>query len=83
MARSLLELNFFQQTADEQSHKPAEARSNYLLIYLEMLDQQRRLLNAMNHRTKFDEELIRKYLSLVDLEELKLREKQAQEMNAG
>lgn len=29
----------------------------------------------MNRRFEFDEELIRKYLSLVDLEEFKLREK--------
>jgi CPA1 family monovalent cation:H+ antiporter len=29
----------------------------------------------MNHRAEFDEELIRKYLSLIDLEEMKVREK--------
>ena len=29
----------------------------------------------MNHRAEFDEELIRKYLSLIDLEEFKIREK--------
>jgi CPA1 family monovalent cation:H+ antiporter len=29
----------------------------------------------MNHRAEFDEELIRKYLALIDLEEYKLREK--------
>jgi CPA1 family monovalent cation:H+ antiporter len=29
----------------------------------------------MNHHKEFDEELIRKYLALVDIEEFKLREK--------
>jgi monovalent cation/hydrogen antiporter len=29
----------------------------------------------MNRRAEFDEELIRKYLALIDLEEIKLREK--------
>jgi hypothetical protein len=29
----------------------------------------------MNHQAGFDEDLIRKYLSLIDMEEFKLREK--------
>jgi len=33
----------------------------------------------MNHSADFDEELIRKYLSLIDLEEFKMREKQLHE----
>ncbi len=44
-------------------------------IALHLLDQQRDLLHRMNHRSEFDEELIRKYLTLLDLEETKLREK--------
>jgi CPA1 family monovalent cation:H+ antiporter len=47
-------------------------------IYLEILDHQRRLLTVMNRRSEFDEELIRKYLSLIDVDEFKLREKQLQ-----
>jgi CPA1 family monovalent cation:H+ antiporter len=47
-------------------------------IYLEILDHQRRLLTEMNRRSEFDEELIRKYLSLIDVDEFKLREKQLQ-----
>jgi CPA1 family monovalent cation:H+ antiporter len=35
----------------------------------------------INHRAEFDEDLIRKYLSLIDLEEYKLREKIVQEPN--
>ena len=46
-----------------------------LATYLEMLERQRKLLNDMNRRSEFGEELIRKYLSLIDIEEFKLREK--------
>jgi Na+/H+ antiporter len=48
---------------------------SYHQIYLELLEHQRTLLNNMNTHAEFDEDLIRKYLSLIDLEELKLREK--------
>jgi CPA1 family monovalent cation:H+ antiporter len=44
-----------------------------------MLQHQRQLLNNMNHKAEFDEELIRKYLSLIDLEEIKVREKLMEE----
>ncbi len=44
-----------------------------------MLDQQRKLLNKMNRLSEFDEELIRKYLFLNDVEEFKIREKQLPE----
>jgi CPA1 family monovalent cation:H+ antiporter len=36
----------------------------------------------MNRFAEFDEELIRKYLSLIDLEEFKIREKQLQEIDS-
>ena len=81
VARLQLEFNFFQQNLDERNHKTSEARNLFQRIYLEMLDQQRRLLYEMNHRAEFDEELIRKYLSLVDLEELKIREKQSHKVD--
>ena len=51
------------------------ALRNFQAIYLELLEDQRKLLSGMNRRAEFDEELIRKYLSLIDLEELKVREK--------
>ncbi len=51
------------------------SKGNYHQIYLELLEHQRKLLNQMNQRTEFDEELIRKYHALIDLEEFKVREK--------
>jgi CPA1 family monovalent cation:H+ antiporter len=40
-----------------------------------IVKRQRKLLYEMNHRAEFDEDVIRKYLSLIDIEEFKLREK--------
>ncbi len=48
----------------------------FYTIYLEMLDRQRRQLNEMNHLHEFNEELIRKYQALIDIEEYKVHEKQ-------
>ena len=56
---------------------------SYHKMYLEVLDQQRKLLNDLNQKSEFDEDLIRKYLSLVDIEEYKLREKQIQDVDLG
>lgn len=49
--------------------------AEYETVYLELLEQRRRLLNEMNRSNEFDEELIRKYLSLIDIEEFEIREK--------
>lgn len=53
------------------------------LIALKLLDEQRALLQRMNQRSEFDEDVIRKYLSLLDLEETKLREKLPQQTSIG
>ncbi|OQP61964.1 Na+/H+ antiporter [Niastella vici] len=53
---------------------------NFQQVYLELLEQQRKALLAMNHKMEFDEELIRKYLSLIDMEEFKIREKVIEEV---
>jgi CPA1 family monovalent cation:H+ antiporter len=37
----------------------------------------------MNHHAEFNEELIRKYLSLIDIEEYKMREKMSAIDEAG
>jgi len=50
--------------------------ARYQTVYLEVLERQRALLDEMNQSADFDEELIRKYLSLIDMEEFKLREEQ-------
>jgi CPA1 family monovalent cation:H+ antiporter len=57
--------------------------SNFQRIYLELLERQRDLLYDMNKRAEFDEDLIRKYLSLIDLEEFKIREKILKELESN
>lgn len=57
--------------------------AQYQSVYLELLERQRELLDEMNQSADFDEELIRKYLSLIDLEEFEMREKRFIEINNG
>lgn len=44
-------------------------------VYFEILEQQRQVLKKINSHAEYDEELVRKYLALIDIEEYKLREK--------
>jgi Na+/H+ antiporter len=81
LKRFQTDLNFFERDFKELDDSTENTRSNYQRIYIELLEQQRKLLYEMNHHAEFDEELIRKYLSLIDLEELKLRESLLKEKN--
>ncbi len=73
------ELNFFNREPGENDDAAGDMLADYQRIYLEVLEEQRRLLEKINTHAEFDEDLIRKYLSLVDLEEFKMREKQLEE----
>jgi NhaP-type Na+/H+ and K+/H+ antiporter len=59
----------------ESKNTEDNSLAEYETVYLELLRRQRALLNEMNRSNEFDEELIRKYLSLIDFEEFELREK--------
>jgi monovalent cation/hydrogen antiporter len=78
-AKLQIELNFFQQELSELDNTTGNELTSYQRIYLELLERQRSLLYEMNRRAEFDEEFIRKYLTLIDLEEFKIREKLLQE----
>jgi CPA1 family monovalent cation:H+ antiporter len=78
-ARLQIDLNFFQQDLEELSKATETTLTSFQRIYLECLERQRKLLYEMNRRAEFDEELIRKYLSLIDIEEFKIREKLLEE----
>ena len=78
-ARLQIDLTLFNQELEGIGEARESSFTNYQDIYLELLEQQRRLLNEMNRLAQFDEELIRKYLSLIDVEEFKFREKRLQE----
>jgi NhaP-type Na+/H+ or K+/H+ antiporter len=81
-ARLQIDLRSLDQEHEESNDTKENSSKSYQSIYLELLDQQRVLLNEMNRLAEFDEELIRKYLSLIDLEEFKIREKQLQEVDS-
>ncbi len=79
-----IDLEFFDQILNEKKsgEKAETALKNSQTAYLEFLQEKRKILDRINHKTEFDEDLIRKYLSLIDLEEYKIRERQLPAGNA-
>ncbi len=71
---------FLQQDIKDVTTTKDNSLQSFQRIYLELLDRQRKLLLDMNRRSEFDEDLIRKYHSLIDMEEFKTREKQINEV---
>ena len=71
-----IDMNFFNQKFEEINSSQGNSLKDYQNIFLELLQHQRSFLKKMNHSIDCDEEVIRKYFSLIDLEEFKLREKQ-------
>jgi CPA1 family monovalent cation:H+ antiporter len=69
------ELDYFNRLFETQGHHTDHSLRDYHNIYLELLNEQRKILNEMNQKAEFDEDIIRKYHSLIDIEELKVREK--------
>lgn len=60
-------------TDDEQlKHQSSEVQDEYRKIYLKMLKKQRHFLLGLNRSIAIDEEIIRKYQSILDLEQEKL-----------
>ena len=78
-----IDLHFYDQILDEEKSgkKAGIALKESQTAYLELLEEKRAILNKINHKMEFDEELIRKYLSLIDLEEYKIRERQLPQEN--
>ena len=74
-SRMKIDYAFFNQDIEEIKNA-TNSHTHYQRIYVELLEQQRIMLNKINHKAEFDEELIRKYLSAIDMEEFKIREKQ-------
>jgi len=74
-ARLQNEFKFFSQEGVENLNPDNNQMTEYQLVNLRMLEVQRNLLYKMNKKSEYDEELIRKYLALIDLEETRVREK--------
>lgn len=73
-AKLKTDLNVFKQDIKAFNELSRDGMARYHNIYLSVLDEQRRTLHELNRSAEYDEELIRKYLSIIDLEETKLRE---------
>ena len=80
-AKFNLDVELFNWQIENNSNE--SVTNDFQQVYLELLEHQRKLLNQMNHKAEFDEDLIRKYLALIDLEEFKIREKRIQDPEAG
>lgn len=72
------DLSFFNRELGETENKDSSLKE-YQQVHLELLEHQRGVLHQMNLKAEFDEELIRKYLALIDLEEFRIREKMPEE----
>ena len=81
-ARLQIDVRYLDQQLEESNDTKETSSKSYQSIFLDLLEQQRLFLNEINHLAEFDEELIRKYLSLIDLEEFKIREKHFQEADS-
>ena len=77
--RLKIDLKLLTEQLDASENNPERSIRNFQLIYLELLEKQRTTLNKVNHLQEYDEELIRKYMSLIDMEEYKIREKMVEE----
>jgi len=77
--RLRIDVGALNQALENTEHINETSTKKYQQAYLELLDYQRKLLDKMNHKDEFDEDLIRKYLALIDIEEFKVREKLVEE----
>ena len=73
MARFRMDQDLVHPDQQDASDEAEDVLSDFQKVYLEILEEQRKLLAHMNHHAEFDEELIRNYLSLIDIEEIKIR----------
>jgi Na+/H+ antiporter len=64
----------FSQDLNEFNRSSRNDLIEYQQTYIKLLEEQRAALRKLNTHDGYDEELIRKYLSIIDLEEAKLRE---------
>lgn len=81
-SRLQLDMDFFKQDIKEIINSPDNTVASFRRIYLELLERQREMLTQMNRKDEFDEDLIRKYLTLIDMEEFKVREKRLEDIDA-
>ena len=62
----------FYTDKDQLQHQGPDVQTEYREIYLQLLKKQRKYLNKLNGSLENDEEIIRKYQTILDLEQEKL-----------
>ena len=77
--RLTIDLGLLRRGLSGAENAEVDARLVYQQTYLALLQQQRDWLGEMNRQSDFDEDLIRKQLSLIDIEEFKIRENLVEE----
>lgn len=73
-SRLKADLTAFGQNLQNFNGQSRDSMRQYQSVYLQLLEEQRKMLHELNQDKEYDEELVRRFLSLVDLEETKLRE---------
>jgi len=73
--RLKLDCSLYARELDESRQQRDNSLQRYQHVYLDLLEHQRSLLHKMNQRSEFDEDLIRRHFTLLDMEEYKLRER--------
>jgi hypothetical protein len=81
--RLQIDLKSLDQEFEESNGTGEDSSKKYRSIYLELLEHQRQVLTEMNRSANVNEELVRKYLSLIDLEEYKIQERQLSVVDAA
>ncbi|WP_207515136.1 Na+/H+ antiporter [Longitalea luteola] len=80
--RMKIDMKLLTQQLEAPGNLSENTLRSFQLFYIDLLERQRDMLTKMNHKEEYDEELIRKYLSLIDMEEYKIREKLIEEKNS-
>jgi CPA1 family monovalent cation:H+ antiporter len=69
------DIHYLNEESRDSSGPEDELFKSYREIYLDLLEHQRHVLNMINRDASYDEDLIRQYSALIDLEEFYMREK--------
>ncbi len=69
------DLLFLQEDIDDVNNAHIDSLADYQDIYLDTVQYQRNILNALDKEGIFEEELTKKYAALLDIEEYKVRAK--------
>lgn len=77
-SRLKIDLTFFSKELKELNHSTENSLRAYHGIYLELLEHQRKVLSELQSTHAYDEEMIRKFMALIDIEEFRVREELVQ-----